>query len=271
MSQGNVSSISIINGRVAKAVQYIKAYIRQDGKAVPPKATAKVVVNLRPYNGQAQTMNFTLVGWGAMADLMARSCAVGKEIHAIGDLEQYMGRLFNQDGQIRVDNLGQPIMVPKTSVRLTSLNFGNDSDKWVNDEIARNKRPQGWNIKGSQDNQRWLQIVEARKNHVYDGHSPEFGYAQCMQIPQGATVNMAYYDKQRAAKGQGGYANQPQGQPQYNQNGPMQNYVQNQPQGQPQPQPQYANNNQNGGYMPAAANMPQNAPSAPVHDDTIPF
>lgn len=195
------SNISIFIGvRVAGPATYVPAHSQNGtGKQIRQMATVNVYQNL---NGKRS--KFRLTGWGKMADIVARSCATGKELTVICEANTYPGQVPTpglQPGQpltFVTGPDGQPITVEKTGFTIRNIHFGADSDKQVAAEIQAGARPPMWNVNGHADNIAWKNICQQRNAVNFVQGQTGFGYAN-VRLPNGTIIDPATIVSQRQA------------------------------------------------------------------------
>lgn len=153
----------------------------------------------RPDGTKGRTDYFTLTAWGKLADIMCRSCPKGKALDALCEPRSYMGKLFDANGNIRLDSAGQAIEIPKMSFNIiTSPVFGEESAKQIDLEIAERVRPANWNVPNHPDYALWTQVLQSRQAYSWDGTSPTFLFARVV-IPQGVQLDFTQGQTQQAA------------------------------------------------------------------------
>lgn len=131
--------------RVASRPTYIPGYMK-NGKAVSQQL--KITAFLNNGKNDKRTV-FELQVWGKYADSVAHSLTVGKEFHATCRIDSYKARVWNKNGELMINPDGSPVMVTKHSYVVKALSYGDESEKYIADEIAANKRPANWNDKGA--------------------------------------------------------------------------------------------------------------------------
>jgi hypothetical protein len=177
--------------RVLGQLTYIPAHMK-NGKEINARATIPVRANShRGHDRQGQPGrkdDFKLTVWGKLADTCARSCSPGKCIDVVCEPNSYLGKVFNPDGSMRMDAAGQAIEVNKVGFTVREIVFGEESRKFVTEEIQAGKRPVGWDTPGTPDHQQWQNTLNTRKAIQWDG-GPVFGYARVV-IPQGQGIQL---------------------------------------------------------------------------------
>lgn len=197
-SSMSYNHVSFIGARVAGAPTYTPAHIGAQGKPVRQMATINVYQNI---NGKPS--KFRLTAWGKMADVVARSCAAGKELMIEAEAHSYKGKIPvpNQaQGAPLTFVLGadnQPIMIEKTGFVLRRILFGADSDKQVAYEIQNGMRPPLWNVSGHPDQAAWKNVCNQRNAVQFTPGQTQFGYAQ-IRLPAGQLVDPATFNKPAA-------------------------------------------------------------------------
>jgi len=190
-----LANVNLFNARVLGTVKYYPAHL-DNGKFVDSKCDVDVRVNSN-YGTDAKGEpgrkdDFTISGWGSLADVLARGCCQGKLISAQCTPQSYSGRLFNQDGSLRLDPAGQVITVTKYSFVIGSaadLAFGEDSDRFIEYEIEHNLRPVNWNVKSHPDYRAWREYLKTRSGIFWNGQSDTFEYAT-VRRPQGQNIRL---------------------------------------------------------------------------------
>ena len=206
MASNSIGIVAFSGIHVSSQLTYIPAHIKQDGKRVNAQVKIPVGFNssragIDPATGEPRKEWFTLVAWGKLADTCARTCFVGKELAITGRPNHYTGTLFmNRQPMVGPD--GQPIKIMKVSYVIDQITFGADSQRHIDDEIARGIRPPQWNVKNTQDAQIWQQICRQRLNEVWDGKSETFGAARVF-VPQGVTVDFSQAPAVQPGQAQG--------------------------------------------------------------------
>lgn len=184
------------NGYVAGPGTYVPAH-NKNGKPISARFSVDVMFNSQPKanDGQGRTDAFRFTAWGKLADIMARSCSVGKGLDLVATPQSYVGTLFNADGSPRLDNAGQAIKISKIGFTIDNVIFGAESAKMIQEEIARGVRPADWNYIGpdparAAQRELWQSRLAARKAMEWDGVSPTFGFARVV-VPTGPGISLA--------------------------------------------------------------------------------
>lgn len=186
----HMSGIRVASKIDEPSLVYVPAYIK-NGKKINQKITIPVIANShKGGNGEGRADAFKLVAWGKLADICARSCSPGKALDVSCDIQSYSGNVFDQSGQLRLDATGQPIQVTKISFTIKDIVFGEEADKFIQDEIQRQKRPANWDKKGHPDFETWRQKMITRQSAIWDGKSNTFGFARVF-VPQGVQLDLS--------------------------------------------------------------------------------
>lgn len=188
-----MNSATFVGLRVAGELTYIKAHF-SNGRRISSKAIIPVYMNSNrgtdPRTGEkGRTDRFKLIAWGHLADVCCRSLPPGKAFDALARIQSYPGRDFDRNGNQKIDQAGQPIMSDKIAFVIYDIVFGEESAKMIAEEIATGRRPVNWDNPSHPDFQLWRQVLQARQQENWDGHSPNFGYARVI-IPQGVQIDM---------------------------------------------------------------------------------
>jgi len=178
-----------------------------NGKQVSQKVKFSVYGNSNRGTDQrtgdpGRSDRFEINVWGKLADTCCKALSVGKELSLICRPQSYLGRLFNTDGTLRLDNQGQPIQVNKTSFTVTEIAFGSDATKTIEREIQEGVRPPQWNNPNSPDWQHWIDILKARMATTWDCKNAVFGYARVIDPragKQGVEISWDVYQQNQAA------------------------------------------------------------------------
>jgi len=158
---------------------YTPAHIRPDGKAVSARLVIPILVN---EYGKNDPDSYRLVAWGALADMFAKNLSKGKEMTFFCDGSSYWGNVFYSDGTQVLQKDGSALQTRQTSFTIREFLWGADSNATITEETmngmksGEGRRPQQWNVPGSQDNLVWKQLLERRKQTFYQGGNT-FGYA----------------------------------------------------------------------------------------------
>jgi hypothetical protein len=179
--------------RVAGTLTYVPAHI-SNGKEVSARCVIPVYANSNKGTDQksgekGRSDSFKLVAWDHYADSCARSLPVGKALDVVTRPQSYMGRLFDQNGQVRVDVAGVPIMVEKVSFVILELNYGEESAKTIDEEIQTGRRPINWDKPNHPDCELWKTVLKNRQKLVWDGRSEKFEFAR-VSMPRGNNIIM---------------------------------------------------------------------------------
>lgn len=190
-SSKSFNNINLYACRVGSAPEYTPPYLQNGtGKQIRQMCTISVCQNL----GDKESW-FRITGWGKMADIMARSCAPGKELDIVGRVHSYKGRIAmprvqGQQVQFYAGADGQPLTTDKIGIVIEHIKFGADSDKQLAFEIQQGMRPALWNVTGHPDNVQWKTICQQRNSTQYVQGNTHFGYAVVRQ-PNGQIIDPA--------------------------------------------------------------------------------
>lgn len=210
-----VGSSQFMGARVAgrdgtPSVTYIPAHTK-NGKPINQRCIIPVYINSNKGTDRDGTPGrsdrFRLVAWGKLADICARSLPKGKALDCVCTPHSYEGRIYDAQGNMRVDNTGQPITVERVGFTIEKIVFGEESIKEIAQEIATGKRPQNWNIPNHSDYQTWISILQTRQNTQYTGGAT-FGFARVI-VPSGPGIALM---TGQPATGNAGYNQPPAGQ-----------------------------------------------------------
>ena len=192
MSGRSIGIISCVmaGARVLGQLTFIPAH-KKNGKDISARATIPVRINSHrgvDRKGQpGRKDDFRLTVWGKLAETCCRSCSPGKALDIITTPNSYLGRVFDMHGNQRTDAAGVGIEVNKVGFTVKDIVFGEESAKFIADEIAQGKRPVDYAIAGSPGSQQWKTILTQRQAIVWDGQSGLFGYARVV-VPSGAGI-----------------------------------------------------------------------------------
>lgn len=184
----NAANVSTFNGaRIAGVATYTPNHIMPGGQK--PNG-AKAEFNIFQNAGKKKFV-FRITAWGKMADVIARSGSVGKEVSIIASVGSYEARvwLINPDGsrQFVTKPDGNPLLTTKVGFTIQSLTFGADSAKTIADEIALGKRPANWNAAGHADQVAWKNLCATKNAEQYVPGAVTFGLANVF-LPPGAQI-----------------------------------------------------------------------------------
>jgi hypothetical protein len=197
-----------VDVRVAGQLSYVPAHFK-NGKEISSRVEIPVYANSNrgAKTGEAKKSDpFKLVVWGKLADGCCKSLPSGKALSVFAEQDPYIGRLFDEHGNVRNDSTGMPIMVPKMSFTVTKLKYGKDSAKEIATEIQNGRRPMNWNVPNHPDWALWVKILTDRQAKTWDCRSPEFEFARIvMPQGQGIIINYAYYAAKAGAAPAGGF------------------------------------------------------------------
>jgi len=185
-----IGSTQFIGVRVAGQVTYIPAHTKA-GKNINQRCTIPVYLNSNKGTNrdgtQGRSDRFRLVAWGKLADICARSLPKGKALDCICAPHSYEGRIYDAQGNMRVDQTGQPITVERVGFTIEKIVFGEESQKEIDLEIAEGRRPVNWNITSHPDSQMWANILQTRRQTAPQANSNTFGFARVI-VPTGPEI-----------------------------------------------------------------------------------
>ena len=171
----------IAGARVSAQPTYTPSYYRADGSIVPQKIKVPVAINgiKRKDTGVADVDFFSLIGWGKLADFLAKNCTKGRAIDCLATPGSYKGNYYH-NGVMLVGNDGQPIQIDRVAftISIGSLRLGEEAAEIVEAQIASAKRPRFWNLKNHQDSLTWKTILQTRNAVQYQHGATTFGYAK---------------------------------------------------------------------------------------------
>lgn len=185
--------------RIAGELSFTPAYINLKGALVNDRCEIPVIGNNRrgtgPDGKPGRRSDYRLIGWSGVARAMAKYGAPGKALDVNSRPESYPGREWRlapnpaAPGEMSPQPImigGEALIVKKMGFTITEFNFGEDSPKQIQRELqlwASNPgniggRPPQWNVVGSADAAQYSQIIDQRKQAVWDGQAPYFGFAR---------------------------------------------------------------------------------------------
>lgn len=191
-----IGAAQFIGARVAgrdgtPSVTYIPAH-NKNGKPINQRCIIPVYINSNRGTNRDGTPGrsdrFRLVAWGKLADICARSLPKGKALDCVCSPHSYEGRIYDAQGNMRVDNTGQPITVERIGFTIERIVFGEESQKEIDAEIQNGRRPFNWNVPNHPDYQSWLSICQQRQALQYTG-GEIFGFARVI-IPSGPGITL---------------------------------------------------------------------------------
>lgn len=187
-----LGSTQFMGARVAGELTHIPAH-NKNGKLVNQRTIIPVYLNSNKGTGRDGTPGrsdqYRLVAWGKLADICAKSLSKGKALDCNCTPHSYEGRIYDTQGQMRVDNTGTPIKVEKVGFTIDKIIFGEEAAKTIAEEIQTGRRPVNWNVPSHADNTLYKTILENRRNEVYAGGA-KFGFAKVI-VPNGPGVVLA--------------------------------------------------------------------------------
>lgn len=202
MSKKRVSTVeaTLIGVRVAGEPLYTPAYIPTGAnKPIRQRAEVSVIQNI------GDTKNtYKLTAWGPMADVIAKSCAPGKDITVTCEVHTYKGKVplasnvQNAPVQYATDSNGQAVLANKVGFTIKTIHFGADSENQLINEIADGSRPAFWNVIDHQDYINWKAWKDQRNGIKYVMGNQRFGYSKVRQ-PNGQIIDPATINSYNAA------------------------------------------------------------------------
>jgi hypothetical protein len=170
---------------------YIQGHVK-NGKTINQRCIIPVYINSNRGTNRDGTPGrsdrFRLVAWGKLADICAKSLSKGKALDCVYSPHSYEGRIYDAQGNMRVDNTGQPITVERVGFTIEKIIFGEDSQKEIDLEIGEGRRPVNWNVPNHPDNALWSKMLQDRQNLQFAGGSI-FGFARVI-VPSGPGITL---------------------------------------------------------------------------------
>jgi len=170
--------------RVAGQLVYVTANningVQQDQKVTIPVYRNYLV------NGEERSDNFNFTVWGKLADVCCKRLSPGMALDIDCEPRPYMGKLFDKNGNLRLDNTGQAIEVQKTAYKINQIIFGEESEKFIAGDIQKGNRPIEWRNANHPNTIAWKAHLATSKGVSWDGSSKIFGFARVV-ITKGAT------------------------------------------------------------------------------------
>lgn len=168
---------------------YIQAHVK-NGKNINQRCIIPVYINSNKGTARDGTPGrsdrFRLVAWGKLADICAKSLSKGKALDCVYSPHSYEGRIYDAQGNMRVDNTGQPITVERVGFTIEKIVFGEDSQKEIDQEVQDGRRPVNWNVPNHPDSQLWTKMLQDRQSIQFQGGSV-FGFARVI-VPSGPGI-----------------------------------------------------------------------------------
>lgn len=189
-SSMSFNTVTLVGCRVAGTPVYTPSHI-PTGKTEPIRQMASFSI-YQNLNGNTPS-RFRVTAWGNLADVIAKSCAPGKELTLSCELNSYKGKIpipnqtVGQPVQFIMGPDGQPITIEKVGLTVRRIMFGQDSNKQIAAEIQRGERKPLWNVEGHPDNIAWKETCNMRNSIQYTPGMTKFGYAEVRQ-PNGQIV-----------------------------------------------------------------------------------
>jgi len=184
----SLNVVTFMGARIAGQSTYTPSHLKA-GAAKPTSAMVEFTV----YQNQGEKKHaFKITAWGKMADVIARSGSIGKELQLVCTASSFDGRVsvLQPDGsfQYALKPDGSFITTKKIGFTLQSIVFGTDSSKTIANEIAQGLRPADWNVAGGAGNVQWLSICAQRNATQYIAGQPVFGNARVRELTNGAVA-----------------------------------------------------------------------------------
>lgn len=167
--------------RVGGELTFVPAHLSATtGKKISHRVDIPVYCNShRGNNGEGKSSLFKVTAWGDLARKLAISCSPGKALDVVVELSAYKGRVWHNQVLV-TDTAGQPITVTKTSMTIMRIIFGEETQKHIDDQVATNARPMGWNNPASPDFQLWKNMLQQKMALQYTG-GDKFEFARVLQ------------------------------------------------------------------------------------------
>jgi len=186
-----ISAAQFIGARVAGQVTYVLPHTK-NGKVNNQRCIIPVYVNSNKGTNRDGTPGrsdqFRLTAWGKLADICAKSLPKGKALDCICTPHSYEGRIYDAQGNMRVDNAGQPITVERIGFTIEKIVFGEESQKEIDLEIAEGRRHPNWNVPAHPDYKAWGELLQTRQGMIYTG-GDTFGFARVI-VPSGPGITL---------------------------------------------------------------------------------
>lgn len=187
----SIVKATLIGVRVAGDPVYTPAHIPAGGqKPNRQMCTVSVVQNV----GEKKN-TYKLTAWGVMADVVAKSCAPGKDLTVLCDVHVYQGRVPMPAAPGAPVNFvmnanGQPLLVSKVGFTIENIHFGADSERQLAAEIQCGARPRFWNVVDHADYAAWKSLKDQRNAIRFAPGLTRFGYAM-VKTPNGQIIDPA--------------------------------------------------------------------------------
>lgn len=188
--------------RIAGELTLTPAHVNQGGYLVQDRVSTPVIANSRRGTNRdgspGRRDNFRLIAWAGYARSLCRHGSVGKCLDVEAKPGSYEGTIYRlaPNPQNPAEQIPQPVVVAgqtltteKVAFTVMDISYGEESAKQIQRELeiyASNPqniagRPPQWNVMGSPDQTKFMQILDARKKMAWDGQSAYFGYARVIQ------------------------------------------------------------------------------------------
>lgn len=204
-NNGEFNVVTFGGLRVAGEPTYTPAHINAAGKLVQARCTFAAYQTIK-----GKSCKFRFTAWGGMADAVARACCTGKEVTIVGEVRSYMGLVVQRDAQGNahyVQNAqGQPLEIEKTGFEISTIKFGVDSRKTIDNEIRDGIRGPYWQVPGTQDELNWQEVRRRRNAEQFNPNAPKFGFAKVQMPRNGQIVDAKAYKASQQGGGNVGTA-----------------------------------------------------------------
>jgi hypothetical protein len=188
--------------RIAGELTFTPSHVNREGFLVHDRISVPVIANSRRGTNRdgspGRRDNFRLVAWAGYARSLCKHGSVGKCLDVEVKPSSYEGTVYKMapNPQNPAEMIPQPVVVAgqtltteKVAFTIVDISYGEESAKQIQRELeiyASNPqniagRPAQWNVMGSPDQAKFVQILDARKKMQWDGQSAYYGYARVIQ------------------------------------------------------------------------------------------
>jgi hypothetical protein len=188
--------------RIAGELTFTPSHINREGYLVHDRISVPVIANSRRGTNRdgspGRRDNFRLVAWAGYSRSLCKHGSVGKCLDVEVKPSSYEGTVYKlaPNPQNPAEMIPQPVVVAgqtltteKVAFTIVDISYGEESAKQIQRELeiyASNPqniagRPPQWNVMGSPDQAKFVQILDARKKMQWDGQSAYYGYARVIQ------------------------------------------------------------------------------------------
>lgn len=173
--------------RVSNQPTYTPSYIRADGKSIPQMIKVPICVNDKKNKetGIAAANFYTLVGWGKLADYLAKNCTKGRAIDCTVRPGSFKGDYYVGGVKLIAPN-GMPVQISRIGFTILDIVLGEEAYELIDADIREGRRAQDWYVKNSPGAASWQASLISRSAAQYTG-GPEFGYAK-VQLHTGMSL-----------------------------------------------------------------------------------